>query len=342
MAAAFERAAAAASETFESWYRFGGRPVRLRIAGERLAERLPRAVSHLRSLAESTSAPALTIDLWDAEETGVARPIHYFRDAFDRSWPFGRAILASQRDGSAIGIQSHSAATIYDRPGRRMVGCAEAADRLSPFELGKPLQPLLFAWHSDHGAIPVHGGLVAQGGRGVLLGGMGGSGKTTTSLLCFRAGFDYLGDDYIGLAPPAGGRFTGYSFYTSTWLEPDHLRRFPWLEAHAHASGPDEDKQLVLLSDVAEGRLTEQATIVALALPQIIGGPDTTARRASATEAVLRLAPSSILQLPFIDARPALDRMTDLARAVPAYRLALGTELPQIPERIAEILAEAG
>jgi hypothetical protein len=250
-------------------------------------------------------------------------------------------VLASSADESVIGLQSYHAATMYDRMAKRVVGWVEAHDRLSLFELGKPLQPLLFAWHSDNDTVPVHAGLVARDGKGVLLGGMGGSGKSTTSLLCLRAGFDYLGDDYIGLPPASDSAFRGYSFYNSTWLDPNHIERLEWLERFAIRGTPEDDKLLVLLDQVFAERLAEQAAITGLVLPRVTGLEDTTWRRASASEAVLRLAPSSILQLPFIAPRQALDRMTDLAQRVPTYWLELGTDLEQIPRGVEGIIEEA-
>ena len=77
-------------------------------------------------------------------------------------------------------------------------------------------------------------------------------------------------------------------------------------------------------------------------LPRVTGLRDTTMRRASSAEAVLRLAPSSILQLPFISSHRALDRMTELARCVPAYWLEVGADLEQIPSGVERIIEEAG
>lgn len=343
MAEAFRTAAASDSESpLESLYALGGGQAEVRIAGRQLAGRITRAFSHLEASERGGALPSLTIHLWDNRETGVPAPFRYLRDAFHRTWPFGRMVLASSRDESVIGLQSHEAATVLDRRAGQIVGCVSAHDRLSLFELGKPLQPLLFAWHSDHDVVPIHAGLVARGGDGVLLGGAGGSGKSTTSLMCAHGGFDYLGDDYIGL-PPAngGGEFQAHSFYNSTWLTPEHLRRFPWLGPHRLEGTPEDDKKLVLLSDVFPDRLARQATVRALALPRVAGSPGTTFRRASSAEAVLRLAPSSILQLPFISAPHALERVTELAHRVPSYWLDLGRDLEEIPRRVDELLADA-
>jgi hypothetical protein len=328
-----------------TWLELAGRPVRFSVAGERLMEVLLTAFRHLRLDGErepsAGTAPALEVEVWDAAECRRACPIRYLRDSLPHTRPFGRAVLGRSSDGRVLGCQSHTLFGALNLERNRLVAVVGDARRLSLFERGKPLQPLLFAWHSAIGAAPVHAGLVARGGRGVLLGGAGGSGKSTTSLLCWEAGFDYLGDDYIALPAAAqDGRHVAYSLYTSTWLTPDHSRRFPRLAEKAHHGSEDDDKLLVMLTEVDDARLARKSSVDALLLPRVVGGHDTTFRRASASEAVLRLAPSSILQLPFVDARLALDRMHELLSEVPAYRLELGTDFPSIPRAVDAILRE--
>ena len=173
MSEAFRRALATeAGGSSPRTYRFGGRLVSVTVAGRELDRRITSAFSHLEVTGD-VRQPELTIELWDEAETRTPRPVRYFRDVFARSWPFGRSVLASSADESVIGLQSYHAATMYDRIAKRVVGWVEAHDRLSLFELGKPLQPLLFAWHSANDTGPVHAGLVARDGKGVLLGGMG-------------------------------------------------------------------------------------------------------------------------------------------------------------------------
>jgi hypothetical protein len=326
-----------------TWLEMAGRPVRLAVAGERLTEILLTAFRHLRLDAAPTgrTPPALEVEIWDASECGRECPIRYLRDSLPRTWPFGRAVLGRSDDGRVLAYQSHALFGVLDLEQNRLVAVVGDARRLSLFERGKPLQPLLLAWHSAIGAVPVHAGLVARGGRGVLLGGAGGSGKSTTSLLCWDAGFDYLGDDYIALpAGPGEGRHVAHSLYASTWLTPDHSRRFPRLAEKAHHGNEDEDKLLVMLAEVDDARLARSSGVDVLVLPRVAGGHDTTFRRASASEALLRLAPSSILQLPFIDGRRALERMHELLRTVPAYWLQLGTDFPAIPMAVDAILRE--
>lgn len=327
--------------TIRRRYHLAGLQVVLTVAGKALADRVARTLAHLEETGPATDPVDLHIDLWDGEETGVPSPVPYLRDAFYRSWPFGRNVLASSRAEDRLGFQTQQATTILDRPAGRIVGFASSHRRLTLFELGKPLQPLLFAWLSARDIVPVHAGLVSLDGRGILLGGAGGSGKTTTSLLCARAQFAYLGDDYIGVPGVNGSGYRGYSLYSSTWLEPDHVRHFPWLEEQVVRGTEHEDKWLVVLSGIEGLSLASTARLRALALPKVVANAETRWSRASRAEAVLRLAPSSILQLPFIVPKPALERMAELAGSIPAYRLELGTDMERIPDRVAEILVDA-
>ena len=341
MAEAFEQAVGRPSPgTRGEWYRFGGQPLHLRIAGDALHETMARAFAHLRvGLVARARADRLALGRrGDGRSVSGAQPQ---RGLSPTRRPSGRAWSPARPDDCVIGYQSHATTTIYDRATRRVIGWVDAADRLSLFERGKPLQSLLFAWQLDEGIAPIHAGLVARGGRGVLFGGVGGSGKTTTALLCLAAGFEYLGDDYAGLPASVGAEPRGFSYYLSSWLEPDHAQRFPWLLQYAQRGTAGEDKLLVPASAIPGARFPESVEIVAIALPRVTGRRETAHRPATMGEAVFRLAPSSILQLPFVRGRLALDRLTELASRVPSYWLELGTDLPEIPRHVGRLLDEA-
>jgi hypothetical protein len=170
---------------------------------------------------------------------------------------------------------------------------------------------------------------------------MGGAGKSTSAVACLGADFDYLGDDYIGLQACKDGAFVGHSLYNSTWLEPDHMARFPFLPPHAiHGKNPSEDKSLVLLSQVFPNRLARFASIRVLALPRVSNGSGTRFRPASKAEVLLALIPNSLFT-PIPRPGPhGFQRLAQLVDEVPRYWLDLGQDLTEIPKRVAELLAE--
>ncbi|NIQ53682.1 MAG: hypothetical protein GWN71_09775 [Gammaproteobacteria bacterium] len=136
--------------------------------------------------------------------------------------------------------------------------------------------------------------------------------------------------------------YVGHSMYSSTHLEPHHLERFPWLEPHAIPGRlPGEDKSLVLLADAKPDGLSTHASIRALALPRVVDAEETRFRPASRLEALLRLAPSTLLQLPHACATPdGLGRLGEMVETLPTFWLDLGRDMERIPERAAELLRE--
>jgi hypothetical protein len=223
-----------------------------------------------------------------------------------------------------------------------VIGWTASTQDRSLYERGKPLLPLLAVWYHDRGVQLIHAGLVSRNGHGVLLPGMGGAGKSTTALACLDTGFDYLGDDYIGVQACTDGSFVGHSLYNSVWLEPDHMARFPLLPPHAiHGRNPGEDKSLVLLSHVLPSQLARSATIRVLALPRVSHASGTRFQPASKSEVLLTLIPNSLFTpIPRPGSR-GFQRLAQLVDHVPSYRLELGRDLAEIPRRVEELLAEA-
>ena len=56
---------------------------------------------------------------------------------------------------------------------------------------------LISQWAGTVGLLPIHGGAVGTGGRGVLLAAQGGGGKSTLAASCLLSGMDHVADDYV-------------------------------------------------------------------------------------------------------------------------------------------------
>lgn len=331
---AFDRAWARPADIHEAWFVFVDRPVRLRIAGEGLASDLFRAFSHLRA-EPSDEAPALDVCLFDERATGVSVPgLAPVGDLNDQ----GETLVSD--DGRYVVVARPQTRTACDRKGRVLVGWVGRNDHLTQYELGRPLHSELLLWHKDRGALAIHAGMAARGGDAVLLGGPGGAGKSTSALVSLLAGFEYMADDYVALTQDADGPYVGHSLYCSTHLEPSHLRRFPALVPHAIPGRlPREDKSLVLLSDVRPEGLSRKATVRAVALPRVVDADATRLRPASPVESLLRMAPSSLLLLPYAGlVESEFQRLTRFLETTPTYWLELGRDMTQIPQRIGELL----
>jgi hypothetical protein len=321
----------------ESSYILAGRPMRLQIVGRRLAEFIESPFAHLRADEEHSAPPHLTIQLWDEAETSIACRIGLTRDDLDL-----HPNLRRSPDGRYASYQLQHSLACLDRLSGFMVGYASNAEDLSLYERGRPLHVLLSLWHKSLDMPLVHAGLVSRSGRGVLLAGPGGSGKSTSAITSACAGFDYLSEDLVGLQSLAGDGFVGHSLYSSTFVEPDHLERFALFERHAiKGRYPFEKKHLVLLSQVPSLRFARACRIEALVLPCVMHLPAARLRPASKGEALLTLAPSSLLVGEKSNGLQGFNKLAKLVEQVPCYWLELGGVLDEIPRVLEGLLSEA-
>jgi hypothetical protein len=341
MRTAFERAwTSHPDRRWESFCTLAGRRAQIRVVGQGLSKQIIRAFQHLLNKGNPFSA-GFKIDLWDEGETSVSCPVilEPVEERLLKSTSYVEfgLILGSLGD-RFIGCQCPQVITWFDRSGHHLVGWVSRHDKLSLYDRGKPLLFPLLLWHNDQGAGVIHAALVSKNGQGVLLAGKGGTGKSTSALACLEAGFDYLGDDYIGLEASEDGSFQGHSIYSATWLMADHLLRFPRLIPHAiYPQRPDQEKTLAFLSQAFPRQLSCRARIRALVLPRINTDAPAQIRPASKGEALFALAPSSILLRP-ISGPETLNKLACLTQQVPRYWLEWGNDLSAVPDYVQELL----
>jgi hypothetical protein len=327
MEAAFERAMCARPDgLWQRSYAFAGRRARVRVVGRELAEHISSAFAHLPM---DDTAPTFTIDLWDESETGTPCPAA--SEDVGQTWAVGGGLLTSVAGGQFVRHRLGQSTIWLDRRRQRLIASVTAAGRLSLYERGKPLHYLLSLWHNDRKAYVIHAGLVARNGDGVLFLGPGGAGKSTSALACFCHGFQYLADDCVALESVEDGGFLGHSVYSAPWLQPAHLVEFPTLAAHAICGRlPGEAKAFVPLGRLHPERLARVATIRALALPRVVRARASRLRAASKGEALLAVAPSSIVLFAPSPGAEGLRVLARLVERVPTYWLELGSDLETI------------
>ncbi len=304
-----------------------GRVVRLRFAGPALVPRVLPALAHLARPRTSDVAD-LTVHLWDTSSTGVARL---------------RAPCAARElgpDGTIRGFATHLRASLRDGTGswpildlERGVAAVQLgeAGEITDCDAGIPLLHLFHTFFGAAGLTMVHAAAVGRPDGGVLLGGSGGSGKSTTALLCLDAGLSFAGDDHV-LVDVAGP--VVHSVYATGKVEPGTTARFPRLaSAFASAAAPPPGEKIIAyLGDMSRG-----FPLRALVLPRVSGRRETEISPLPAALALRTLAPSTILQLPADGAR-TLASLASLCRRVPCFRLDVGTDLSQIPRAIERLL----
>lgn len=224
-----------------------------------------------------------------------------------------------------------------DRKENRVIGWQADAGAIPVHQRSKPYALLLAIWLAGQRIQVIHSGLVSWRGVGVLLAGASGVGKTTLSLLCHRAGFDFMGDDYVGIRQMGAGIFEGLCLFHSVRLLPAQLGQFPELQPHAIAG---DEKLLCYLGEMSGSHLAWQTGLAAIVFPKV--APDRPLRIAPLPKgpALLQLGYSS-LRIPVGDSQTRMDRLAALTAAVPTYQLEMGPDPERLPGAIRELLEGA-
>jgi hypothetical protein len=181
----------------------------------------------------------------------------------------------------------------------------------------------------------VHAGALAVGGRGVMLVGAGGTGKSGAVLSGIIAGLDSAGDDYLALEI-TDAAVRAYPVARMMKQDAAGLRRLG-LDPAARSLGPPnwQGKHEFDFEDIGAGRRARNIDLMAILLPRIANSRRTIVRPASAREAMMAFAPNNLHQLP--DGwRQGLSFTATVARRLPAYHLDLGED----PSEIAGVMAD--
>jgi hypothetical protein len=183
----------------------------------------------------------------------------------------------------------------------------------------------------------LHAGAVANSDGGVLLGGSGGSGKSTSTLACIEAGFKFVSDNYVLMT--GGARPVAHSIFCTAKVRPEGIRFHPRIRGMVREVDPEGEEKYVLdLNRHMPQRLALNAPIDAVLLPRLSDSGRVAVRPTSPTQGLLALAPSTIYQLPS-SRGVLLEPMSELVRRVPTYVLELGGPPDQVPPALAELLA---
>jgi len=316
----------------ERSYNIGGYRIRLSFAGAALLS-LTTALEHLA--ADDHSSPDLTICLWDSESTGqrmVPRP--WQEEDF-----LARGVIQGYNTERIYTAFQHGSGAVSVLDKERNLAVFWAPDSKLPYwEYGSPLRSILHWWLLNKGLQLVHAAAVGNSHGGVLIGGKGGSGKSTTALACLESNLSYVGDDYTLLGLESGP--VVHSLYNSAKLNSDHVQRFPALLPKV--ANPDrlaDEKALLFVNEHYPARVATRLPVRAVLLPRVTGLPETQWKRVSVAMTLAALAPSTIFQLPRAGTE-AFQFLAAFVRRLPCFSLEVGTNLSTIPPVIERLLAE--
>lgn len=184
---------------------------------------------------------------------------------------------------------------VYDRKARVGVQWMERPDGVPPWDGGAPLRAFLHWALAGPECGLVHAGTLGFGGAGVLLAGAGGSGKSGTVIAGVLAGLDTVGDDYV-LAALDGGA-VAMPVFTTLKQDPAGFGRLGlWRYLDPAPPLNWQGKHQFTLGALTGAGMPARIGLRAILLPKVAGVGPTRLAPATAREAFLALAPSSLSQ----------------------------------------------
>ncbi len=226
---------------------------------------------------------------------------------------------------------------LHDVERRVGVQLMRSADAFPPWEPGSPLRAFLHWEYAARGMRLAHAGTLGLDGRGVLLAGAGGAGKSGTVVAGMLNGLDSVGDDYV-LVDLQGGA-SARPLFSTLKQDPKGFARLG-LKERLGAGRPLnwQGKHTFHIDEIAPRPMIATLDIFALMVPHIGSGETSSIMPMSRRDAMIALAPSGIAQMPG-ERESGFRFFSDLTRLLPCYRLSLGPHPEEIAGTIADFLA---
>ncbi len=178
-------------------------------------------VTLLQNDTEAPAARRVEVFAMDAEADGWDKPALWDEDAGFSSREFDRILTAEGKRG----FYHHDGPSWQFFDPSAYVGVQTLPTRLGmpPWEMGSPLRLFLHWAYAGAGMRLTHAATLGLNGRGALIVGASGSGKSGTTLAGLLNGLTSVGDDYVAIEQ--GERVIAHSVFKMFKQDVEGLRR---------------------------------------------------------------------------------------------------------------------
>jgi hypothetical protein len=317
-------------------YLLGGLTIEARCADDSVAALIDSRFGSLRT--EGSGPPDLVVEVrgpggertWPPEPAGAGRPIYDAPSA-----------QVEYFDGSDQ--------LFVDYEGRARLLCTPAEGRIEISIIGSaPGDPVL----ATHPMLTIalvetlkrferyslHAAGLAWNGRGILVPGASGAGKSTTSVTLVRAGFGFLSDDTVFLTRDRDGIWVA-GFPDEVDVTDNTVAMIPELAYLAESAiRPGRDKHSFRVEEVFGITPVVGCRPEVLLAPQVVAGPDTRVEPLSTSEALMALLPNVLLTEP-VTTQAHLDMLAELVESLRCLRLLVGSDLDAAAACVADLVS---
>lgn len=301
-------------------------------SSEALADLCARTL--MRRNHDDPEAASIEVYAIDAGSKGWEPPALWCNDQEFAPRDFDRILDAGNLRGFYYGAPSWQ---FYDRAIGIGVATLPGPMEIPPWESATPFRLFLHWAYAAANMRLTHAATLGLGGYGALIVGASGSGKSSTALAGLVNGLDSVGDDYVLVEQ--GPRVVAHSVFTLFKQDREGFRRAGVARSEVDAAELNPLGKVELeAAKLSPKGLVDRIEIGAVLIPEVARLRRTSIEPATARQAALSLAPSSVFQLPG-DAIDGFGFLASLVRRLPAFRVRLSENPAEIADAIGSFLA---
>jgi hypothetical protein len=283
-----------------------------------------------RNLASSSvsanGGPAdLTLFLLDSESVGWPQPGRWMHEVYDRQAANGELAHAGLR-----GAYLHDPRVwqFYSESARTGIQLVRRPGAMPAWESGGPLRAFLHWAYAARQRRLCHAATLGMDGKGMLLVGAGGSGKSGTCLAGIANGLDTVGDDYCLVGQGEG--VAAYPLFALLKQDPAGVARALGEQACKGVGVLNwQGKYEIPASGLARQPFVEKLEIRAIVVPRVAHASRSVFRPVEPGIAMRSFAPSSAFQLPDGE-HESIAFAGALCRRLPCFELQLSEDAREI------------
>ena len=191
--------------------------------------------------------------------------------------------------------------------------------------------------HKSMGLYCLHAAALHDEDLSIVVSGLSGCGKTTTSVSLVANGFKYISDDTL-LIEKLNGGVKVYPLYKSFNISQDIARRFPHLFKNGDKLFSEKGKVPVDISEIIPGSHIQSAIPDVIVFPKIVDASSSMIQPVGQLEVYQRLLSQTILAIDKNTAENQLRALEALVKQLRGFELLSGKDLYEKPDSIIGII----
>ncbi len=182
------------------------------------------------------------------------------------------------------------------------------------------LQIMFAQWALANDLFLLHSASVGIDGKGILIGGKGGMGKSTLAVSCLVNGLDFISDDYVLITK--NGEIKAMPVYTTAGLNDDSYKKLLYGKTIIHENKINGKK----LIDISDFKISKQLDIKAIILPTKAECNEPEIFPVSAGTILTKMIITTLNQLAFYHDQQMIKELAARLNKLPTYEFKLTSE----------------